>query len=518
MSKLGVFVSSAQQELENERVAIAELIGADPFLSKHCTAILFEQQPASALPAERAYLEALDGCDVYVGIIGFEYSGSGKDGLSAMHREYLRAESRKMPMFIFVKGQSGRDKDRDQKMQELFATVRDPRKGHTYRRFSNYQDLKERVRESLLPVLEERGFMPTSSEQIQFEQTLSAASDFDSQLLDQVDDGSLDPDLTARYTAAVLGRPISAIEKSDVLKELLNRGLLWHDKQSQAFRPTAAGLLLFGKTPSAVFPQCRITANAYGGTEKGESIDRRDIRQPLPKAIEETFDFLVRNMRHTNTVIGFARVEIDEYPYEALREALINAVAHRDYSFTGNSIRVEKYADRIAVLSPGLPPPPLTLEKIRALRYLPCSRNPNLARGLSYFERIEEQGDGLRRIMTVTTNMGLPAPEFQQVDGHFAVIFKGPGKSLLKLKPQKPRPVYEVEPAVIDVLNANQRFIVKRLLKGLKVDVPDLAKKLKVSEQAVRKDMAKLQELDLVEKRGAARATYYVLKATKPTP
>jgi ATP-dependent DNA helicase RecG len=56
-------------------------------------------------------------------------------------------------------------------------------------------------------------------------------------------------------------------------------------------------------------------------------------------------------MRHTQTIRGFARIDIDEYPYEALREALINAVAHRDYGIRGASIRIEKYADRIVILS-----------------------------------------------------------------------------------------------------------------------------------------------------------------------
>jgi ATP-dependent DNA helicase RecG len=282
---------------------------------------------------------------------------------------------------------------------------------------------------------------------------------------------------------------------------------------------------LFGQLPPGFSclarhptPFSRIAANAYGGTERGEPLDRRDIRLPLPRAIAEAFDFLVRNMRHTNRVVGFARVQIDEYPYEALREALVNAAAHRDYSLTGSSIRVEKYTDRIIILSPGLPPPPLTLEKLRTLRYLPCSRNPNLARGLSFFERLEEQGDGLRRMVIVTANMGLQAPEFLQIDGHFAVVFKGPGKSLLDLRSQRPRPIYEVAPAVIDILNANQRLIIKHLLKELKVEVPALARKLKVSEQAVRKDMAKLQALDLVGKHGAARATYYVLKTSEPVP
>jgi predicted HTH transcriptional regulator len=512
MSKVRVFVSSAQEELENERVAIAELINSDAFLAKHCEAVLFEQQPASTLPAERAYLAALDECDVYVGLLGFEYRSSRKDGLSAVHREYLRAKKRGMSVFIFVKGHSGRDKDRDKKMQDFLALIRDAQKGHTYRRFSHYQDLKERVRESLLEVLEERGVSPTSSEQIQFEQTLAAASDFDSQLLEHVDSDDLDAALTATYAGALLAKPASSISQTNVQKELLNRGMLWRDTQSEILRPTAAGLLLFGNAPDGVFPQCRITANAYGGIERGEPIDRRDIRLPLPKSIQEAFDFLVRNMRHTNTVVGFSRVEIDEYPYEALREALINAVAHRDYELTGSSIRVEKYADRIVILSPGLPPPPITIEKIRTLRYQPCSRNPNIARGLSYFERIEEQGDGIRRIVTVTTDMGLPAPQFQQIDGHFAVIFKGPGKSLLKLKPQKPRPLFEVQPSKIETLTPNQKAIIRELLGKKQVEVPNLAAVLKVTEQSIRKDLRKLQKLKLAEKRGAARATYYVLK------
>jgi predicted HTH transcriptional regulator len=195
--------------------------------------------------------------------------------------------------------------------------------------------------------------------------------------------------------------------------------------------------------------------------------------------------------------------QVDEYPYEALREALINAVAHRDYALRGSSIRVEKFANRIVILSPGIPPPPLTLAKIRSLKYLPCSRNPNIARGLSFFERIEEQGDGFRRMMTVTRNLGLPEPDFQITDGHF-VTFRGPGKSLSKVKPQIARPLFEVEPSTLDRLTANQKTIMRELLKAKAVQVRKLAEKLEVTEQAVRKDMAKLTELQLVEQRGGS--------------
>ena len=72
-----VFVSSTQVELANERTAITELVHADPFLSKHVEAILFENMPANTKPAEAAYLEDLDACDIYLGILGFEYGTIG---------------------------------------------------------------------------------------------------------------------------------------------------------------------------------------------------------------------------------------------------------------------------------------------------------------------------------------------------------------------------------------------------------------------------------------------------------
>ena len=139
---------------------------------------------------------------------------------------------------------------------------------------------------------------------------------------------------------------------------------------------------------------------------------RTTARSPLPWAIEDVYGFLVRNTRHLTRVVGLTRVAVDEYPHEALREALVNAAAHRDYGLAGVCVRVEKFASRIVIRSPGGPPNPVTMRRIRALTYTPCSRNPNLARTLSYFERIEEQGDGIRRIVTDVRNHGLPEVRF----------------------------------------------------------------------------------------------------------
>jgi ATP-dependent DNA helicase RecG len=516
-AKIRVFVSSVQDELINERIAILELINTDSFLSRHVEAVLFEHQPARTLPAEDAYLSDLESCDVYVGVLGFQYGEAGEDGVSSTHREYLKARELGLPILVFIRGQSGQDKKREPEVMKLFQRIRDSKKGHTYRRFDHYQDLKEKVRKVLLPMLRQNGLSPSESEQMEFEGTLEAASDFDTQPLGQSEHEDLDTELTSQYASAVLDTKKS-VDEARVKKVLLQRGMIWFDSNHNTYRPTAAGLLMFGRSPDAAFPQCRIAANAYSGTSKEDLIDRSDIRKPLPSAIEDAIQFLIRNMRHITKTQGFSRVVIDEYPYDALREAVVNAVAHRDYGIRGASIRIEKYSDRLQILSPGGPPPPVTMRKLRSLNYSPCSRNPILARALSYFERIEEQGDGIRRIVDEVTNVGLPGVEFKIVDGHFGVIFAGPGKTLSKLRPLEPRVAYEISRADVGRLNVSQKKIVRGLLGKGRVDSTALAQSLKVTPQAVRKDLAVLQKMGIIEKRGRARATYYVLRGDKHAP
>lgn len=145
-ARMRVFVSSVQDELINERTAVLELVNTDSFLSKHVQAVLFEKQPARTLPAADAYLSDLASCDVYVGILGFQYGRVAEDGLSATHREYLKAREIGLPILVFVRGHSGQDKKREPEITTLFQQIRNSRKGHTYRRFDHYRDLKEKVR------------------------------------------------------------------------------------------------------------------------------------------------------------------------------------------------------------------------------------------------------------------------------------------------------------------------------------------------------------------------------------
>jgi len=250
VEKLRIFVSSVQKELENERIAITELVSSDPFLDRHVKTILFEDLPASASSTEAVYLMALRSSDIYIGILGFKYGRKGPDGLSATHREYAEAKRLGMLTFFFVKGDNSQDARRDEEMKALFYEIRDEQHGQVYKRFTHYQSLKSSVRDVLLIELGKEGFRPTSEETAIAEKTIAQSSDFDSRLIERADITELDKVLCRRFVAASTGIPENDLGEGSIQKTLMNRGLIW---QNDAIHPTAAGLLLLGKNPEAFF-------------------------------------------------------------------------------------------------------------------------------------------------------------------------------------------------------------------------------------------------------------------------
>ena len=118
----------------------------------------------------------------------------------------------------------------------------------------------------------------------------------------------------------------------------------------------------------------------------------------------------------------------------ALREALVNAVAHRNYEDASRKIMVEVFTNRVVVSSPGYPPAPLTLAKLRRGNYRPCSRNPVIAQTLATFKLMEQRGSGFARMRDAMLNHGLDSPTFTEQDGYFVVTFPGPNGNYDRLK------------------------------------------------------------------------------------
>jgi len=159
-------------------------------------------------------------------------------------------------------------------------------------------------------------------------------------------------------------------------------------------------------------------------------LDQQTISDPAPITVQAIVDFVKKNTRHPPRIVGLNRVVLDEYPEEAVREAIVNAIAHRNYEDRSRAIMVEVFFDRVVVSSPGSPPQPLTLAKLRRGKYRPCSRNPVVAQSLALLKLMEQRGSGLARMKAAMLDHGLDAPEFAMVDGYFQVVLPGPKDDL----------------------------------------------------------------------------------------
>ena len=263
------------------------------------------------------------------------------------------------------------------------------------------------------------------------------------------------------------------------------------------------------------FPQAAILTDAYADTKiSGKPRGQLTINAPLPVAIEQALQFVDKHTFHPARVVGINNLTLDEYPPRALREALVNAVAHRNYEDASRKIMVEVFTDRVVISSPGYPPAPLTLAKLRRGNYRPCSRNPVIAQTLATFKLMEQRGSGFARMRDAMLNHGLNAPAFSEQDGYFLVTFHGPNGDFDRLKlPENAAGL--VTPAVEAKLNERQKKIMVEVQKSGFVTSGWCRKAFGVALLTTQRDLAGLMDWGLVEPRGRGRNARYVLKATR---
>ena len=197
--------------------------------------------------------------------------------------------------------------------------------------------------------------------------------------------------------------------------------------ESGRCHPTVGGLLLFSDTPQARFPYARIKCARFRGTTVAEFIDQKDIEGPLDRQIEAAMAFYKANVRRGATIKGLRREERDEYPETAVREAIANAVCHREYGMEGSDIKFAMFDDRIEITSPGPLPQRMSIAMLG--KGVSEARNKVIARVFREMGIIEEWGQGITRMRAAMSEWGLPEPVFLE-PGHFVkVILTGkPGR------------------------------------------------------------------------------------------
>jgi ATP-dependent DNA helicase RecG len=227
-----------------------------------------------------------------------------------------------------------------------------------------------------------------------------------------VDD--LQPELARQFVRARLGR-----SRADLSTAARDLGLVTADG-----RVRLATLLVFGKDPQHRNRRFGVVVSRFEGSVDGDPRlrERRELGGPLPTLVAQTDQRIYDEMRRDAVVRGLVREEVPEYPPVALREALVNAVGHRDYSLRGAAVEVRLYDDAVEVESPGTLAGYVTVENLREAQY---SRNERIMDALQRLGLVEEAGQGIDRMIAEMEDALLDPPQFEERSASFVVRLRG---------------------------------------------------------------------------------------------
>lgn len=288
-------------------------------------------------------------------------------------------------------------------------------------------------------------------------------------------------------SAKKAGRDIKFSPATDI-KVMKNVGIL--REFEDGIYPTIAGYLIFSnEQPQQVEPFSRYIVRCVrysGNSVSTDIVDSQDIIGTLDTIIDQTHAFALRNMAKESAIVGTKRIETFEYPADALRELIVNAVIHRDYMVTGTYISVTIFNNRIEIVNPGNLPPGVTIENLKVAQF---SRNQVISKILRDLGYMEEFGRGIDLVYAKMIAYNLPEPIFKNSANSFKVVLFG--KQFKKLNPR--------QILIWNYLQEN-RFINAKTACKL---IP------KVSRPTINNDLRQMTELELITQRGNGSLTFY---------
>jgi predicted HTH transcriptional regulator len=406
MKPIRIFISSVQKEFAEDRTGLRDYLRGDPLMRRFFDVFLFEDTPAKDRRADELYLEEVERCDIYVGLFGDSYGIETPAGLSPTHLEFRRATELNKHRLIFVKG--AEDAGRHPKMAALIEEA----SGQVIRRrFVSLSELVTGVYASLVEYLGDKGLLRFGP--------FDASPCQEAALADLSEEKIL---WFLKRARAARGFPLDAdagIEAILTQLRLLNHGL-----------PTHAAVLLFAREPQRFVYSSEVKcAHFHGAT----------VRKPIPfyqvykgnlfELVDQAVNFVLSkiDLAVGTRAKGPEAPVAYEIPPEVISEAIVNAVAHRDYTSTA-SVQVMLFSDRLEVWNPGTLPPALTLKSLRE-PHGSYPGNPLIAEPLYLTKYIERMGTGIHDMIERCREAGLPEPEFKLTDGFVTVIRRKPGKA-----------------------------------------------------------------------------------------
>lgn len=259
---------------------------------------------------------------------------------------------------------------------------------------------------------------------------------------------------------------------------------------------TNAALLLFGKNPQKFFLQAEVRCARFKGIKPLEFIDMKVLDRNIIDQVDAAEDFVLRHISMAAWIEPgkIERQEKWEYPPDAVREAMVNAIAHRNYESTGN-VQVRIFEDRIEIWGCGPLPEPLTPEDLKK-KHKSVLRNPLIAKCFFMIRFIEQWGTGTNKIIEWCLSHGLPEPLFEEVAGDFVVTLRK----------------YHITEEVLKELNERQRKAVEYLLKNKKITNREYRElNPGISDRTALNDLNNLISKGVIIPKGTKKFRSYIL-------
>jgi ATP-dependent DNA helicase RecG len=247
--------------------------------------------------------------------------------------------------------------------------------------------------------------------------------------------------------------------------------------------PTVGGMLLFGKDRENLFPDAWIQAGRFHGKDKTRITDNVEIRGYLVQAVEDAIAFVRRHALSGIEIGAVRRKERWNLPPAAIREAIINAVAHADYAQRGAPIRISIFDDRLEVENPGLLPFGLTVEDLR--HGISKLRNRVIGRVFHELGLIEQWGSGIQRMTTACREAGLAEPALEEIGTRFRVT------------------IHTVRSGIPSVEKTDQA-ILDALAAGEGLSTREIAAAIELTSRATRTRLSRLAAHGLVREVGTS--------------
>ena len=477
-TRLRIFISSVQSEFKTLRHDLKAFLLGDAFLRRFVSEVfLFEDLPASDQRADHIYLAEVERCDLFLGVLGYDYGSEDAQGISPTEHEYLHATKHRKTRLIYVWGT-----DEARRTPKMKSLIRRASAELVRRRVEDTNALNSEVYASLVDHLDRRGSLRTPP----FDTSACDAATF--------------ADLSRKRIGWFL--ETARRERGFPLKPgTTTEALLKHLNLLDGRRPTNSAILLFGGNPQRFHRPAETKCVSCHGTEYRRPFASQQIYGgDLFEQADQARDFVLAKL---NRAVGTRATSITapatyELPPDAVGEAIVNAIAHRDYH-SHASVEVRLFADRLEVWNPGALPGNLTLADL-STDHPSIPANPLIAESLYLARYIEKAGSGTQRMIELCRAAGLPAPGFELRSGSFVLTLW--------------RDWLTDEVLAEFDLSQRQREAVLAAKSRGRLLVPDYREMFGISKPTASRDLDRLVQLGIFIRVGTTgRGTYYTLNS-----